>query len=176
METKRLVYLVAVVFAVFMMFQYLEFPYGDVISSLFSATKIHITNTRSYPHENSSLLLQISGDMNMTGASDVLVKGIMNTYKGHDDDMIDIIKHNRSETKKELDDSIDLNRNATSLSVHLANVSSVIEVPRKKQKRKVVVISEMHDILVHNRESSHSMVYMMNSKLGMLILVVLTQF
>ncbi|KAL7617771.1 hypothetical protein Lser_V15G01850 [Lactuca serriola] len=154
---QRLACFGGVVFAVVIMFQYFEFPYGDVISSLFSATKIHITNTRSYPHENSSLLLQISGDMNMTGASDVLVKGIMNTYKGHDDDMIDIIKHNRSETKKELDDSIDLNRNATSLSVQLSNVSSVIEVPRKKQKRKVVAISEMHDILVHNRASSHSM-------------------
>ncbi|CAH1442180.1 unnamed protein product [Lactuca virosa] len=151
---QRLACFGGVVFAVVIMFQYFEFPYGDVISSLFSATKIHITNTGSYPRDNSSLLPQISGDMNMTGASDVLVKGIMNTYKGHDEG---IIKHNRSETKKELDDSTDLNRNATSLSVQLANVSSVIEVPRKKQKKKVVVISEMHDILVHNRASSHSM-------------------
>ncbi|KAJ0736115.1 putative xylogalacturonan beta-1,3-xylosyltransferase [Helianthus annuus] len=36
LESKRLVWLVAVVFAVVIMFQYFEFPYGDVSSSMFS--------------------------------------------------------------------------------------------------------------------------------------------
>ncbi|KAL9999976.1 putative xylogalacturonan beta-1,3-xylosyltransferase [Helianthus debilis subsp. tardiflorus] len=36
LESKRLVWLVAVVFAVVIMFQYYEFPYGDVASSMFS--------------------------------------------------------------------------------------------------------------------------------------------
>lgn len=179
---QRLACFGGVVFAVVIIFQYFEFPYGDIISSLFSATKIHITKTGSYPPENSSPPSKILGDItqgaNSTGPSDVLVKGITTTYKGHDEG---IREYNRSETKKKLNDSTDLNRNGVSrnkdmslekvresgsgfsrdnvtiLTVPVANVSTVIEVPRKKQKGKVVSVSEMYGILVHNRASSRSM-------------------
>lgn len=39
LESKRLVWLVAVVFAVVIMFQYFEFPYGDGASSMFSVRR-----------------------------------------------------------------------------------------------------------------------------------------
>ncbi|KAI3696668.1 hypothetical protein L6452_29129 [Arctium lappa] len=174
---QKLAYLVGVVFAVVIIFQYFEFPYGDVISSLFSASKIKITETGSYPPEKSYPLPQILGDTPHTEPTDVHVKGIGTTYNGHD---VHIRKDKR---KKELDDSVVLRGNGVSGNqvvgnknltlekieqingleastrgvVSLANVSSVIEVSRKKRKGKVVSISEMYDILVHNRASSHSM-------------------
>jgi len=40
LETKRLLWLIGVTFAVILTFQYLEFPYGTVLVSLFSADKI----------------------------------------------------------------------------------------------------------------------------------------
>jgi hypothetical protein len=39
------------VFAVFMMFQYFEFPYGDVVSSLFSASRAQEVVNGTYPTE-----------------------------------------------------------------------------------------------------------------------------
>ncbi|XP_076950143.1 putative glycosyltransferase At5g03795 isoform X2 [Bidens hawaiensis] len=41
---QRLAYFGGAVFAVIIMLQYFEFPYGDVISSLFSASKMHKAN------------------------------------------------------------------------------------------------------------------------------------
>ena len=40
LETKRLLWLIGITFAVILTFQYLEFPYGTVLLSLFSAEKI----------------------------------------------------------------------------------------------------------------------------------------
>ncbi|ESW33487.1 hypothetical protein PHAVU_001G073700 [Phaseolus vulgaris] len=40
LETKRLLWLIGITFAVILTFQYLEFPYGTVLVSLFSADKI----------------------------------------------------------------------------------------------------------------------------------------
>ncbi|KAL4560317.1 hypothetical protein LXL04_032467 [Taraxacum kok-saghyz] len=135
-----------IVFAVVIMLQYIEFPYGDVISSLISATNTHTNKNGSYPPQNSSPPSQKSGDIthNSTKPPYVLVKGMTTTYKGHDEG---IMNHNNTYLK----------RNTTSLSVQLPNISVVVDVPRKKKKRKVVSISEMHDILVHNRASSHFM-------------------
>ncbi|PWA72878.1 exostosin-like protein [Artemisia annua] len=118
---RRLAWIGGAVFAVLVIFKYVEFPYGDVISSLFSASKIHMTKTESsYP-------------TNCLGSNTSV------TYKNTSN-----LLHNF--TKEEA---------STKDVVPLANVSSVIEVPRKKQKRNVVSISEMRNILVHNRASSN---------------------
>ncbi|XP_024983590.1 probable glycosyltransferase At5g03795 isoform X1 [Cynara cardunculus var. scolymus] len=53
LESKRLVWLVAVVFAVVILFQYFEFPYGDVASSLFSAGRAQPPVSGSYPPQAS---------------------------------------------------------------------------------------------------------------------------
>nr|XP_043610188.1 probable glycosyltransferase At5g03795 [Erigeron canadensis] len=56
LESKRMVWLVAVVFAVIIMFQYFEFPYGDVASSFFSTSRAEPPVSGSYPPQASSLL------------------------------------------------------------------------------------------------------------------------
>ncbi|KAJ0511805.1 hypothetical protein HanIR_Chr11g0556141 [Helianthus annuus] len=49
---SRSAYFVGLVFVVIIILQYFEFPYGDVISSLFSASKIHITHSTNRTSSN----------------------------------------------------------------------------------------------------------------------------
>ncbi|GKA37263.1 probable glycosyltransferase [Tanacetum coccineum] len=62
-ETRRLASLVAVVFAVFMMFQYFEFPFGDVVSSLFSASRAQEVVNGTNPPEALPQIPQIHGNI-----------------------------------------------------------------------------------------------------------------
>lgn len=131
---QRLAYFGGVLFAVVILLQYFEFPYGDVISSLFSASKIHIIKTGiSYSTENFTTLKSFQ---NLSGSnisvSDRHTSGSVNNIKKHEASTRDVVP--------------------------LVNLSSVIKEPRKKQKGNVVSISEMHDILFHNRASFYSMV------------------
>ncbi|KAK1425992.1 hypothetical protein QVD17_14659 [Tagetes erecta] len=133
----RLVYYGGVVFAVIIMLQYFEFPYGDVISSLFSDTKSGANNNGS----------NYSTDYNATTA----LTAPQN-----------LLHSNKSKTYKNasyLIGSFMKNESLTGHVLPLANVSGMTEVYPKKQRVKVVSISEMRDILVHNRNraSSHSM-------------------
>ncbi|XP_057423858.1 probable glycosyltransferase At3g07620 [Lotus japonicus] len=45
LETKRLLWLIGITFAVIISFQYLELPYGNVLLSLFSADKVSTSHT-----------------------------------------------------------------------------------------------------------------------------------
>lgn len=137
---RRLAWIGGAVFAVLVIFKYVEFPYGDVISSLFSASKIHMTKTESSYHAYNNTTL--------TAPPNCLGSNMFVTYKNTSN-----LLHNF--TKEEA---------STKDAVPLANVSSVIEVPRKKQKRNVVSISEMRNILVHNRASSNSKKPMWSSR------------
>jgi hypothetical protein len=45
LETKRLLWLIGITFAIILSFQYLELPYGNVLLSLFSSNKLPISQT-----------------------------------------------------------------------------------------------------------------------------------
>ncbi|KAK9048386.1 hypothetical protein SSX86_032651 [Deinandra increscens subsp. villosa] len=134
---QRLAYFGGVVFAVIIVLQYLEFPYGDVISSFFSASKIHITygadsNGSNYSTENATITLTVPQkrlDFNMS-----------ETYKNASNLVLNFTKSESS--SREI--------------IPSANLSDVTEVQHKKRTMKVVSISEMRDVLVHNR-AFHSM-------------------
>ncbi|KAI3677242.1 hypothetical protein L1987_86865 [Smallanthus sonchifolius] len=136
---QRLAYFGGVVFAVIIILQYYEFPYGHVISSLFSASKIHITygaksNGSNYSTDNANITL--------SALQNLLDSNISETYKNASNSVPNFTK-NESSSSRDIFPS--------------ANLSTVTEVHRKKQTVKVVLISEMRDILVHNRASSHSL-------------------
>lgn len=146
---QRFASVVGVVFAVVILLHYFEFPYGDVISSLFTATKIHITKTRTYPPESSSPLPQILGEIthgtNHTGSSYSTNSTAPSNLSSSSN--VSVTYQNESNSHEPI----------TRNMVPLANLSSVINASRKKRKGKVVTVSEMFDILAHNRASSHSM-------------------
>ncbi|KAK9068393.1 hypothetical protein SSX86_012506 [Deinandra increscens subsp. villosa] len=131
---QRLAYFGGVVFAVIIVLQYLEFRYGDVISSLFSASKIHITygassNGSNYSTENATTTLILPQNRLNSNMSD--------TYKSASNSV-------RNFTKSE----------SSSRDIFpSANLSDVTEVHSKKRTVKVVSVSEMRDILAHNRAS-----------------------
>ncbi|KAJ0511804.1 putative xylogalacturonan beta-1,3-xylosyltransferase [Helianthus annuus] len=135
---SRLAYFGGVVFAVIIILQYFEFPYGDVISSLFSASKIHI----SYgTNRTSSNCTTDNATTALTSPQIFLHSNMSETHKNASNLVRNFTK-NESPTR-DIFPSV--------------NLSAVTEVHRKKQKAKVVSISEMHDILIHNRASSHPM-------------------
>lgn len=141
---QRLAYFGGVVFAVIIILQYFEFPYGDVISSLFSDSKIHIT----YGGANSDRrYISISNaTAALTAPQNLLDSDKSKTYKNASNSVHNFTK----------------NGSSTGDVFPSANLSVVAEVRRKKEKKqivKVVSIYEMRDILVHNRASSHSMVW-----------------
>ncbi|XP_071690724.1 probable glycosyltransferase At5g03795 [Rutidosis leptorrhynchoides] len=136
---RKLACLGGVLFAIFTTSRYFEFPYDDVISSLFSANDIQLTKIASYPPENSSLLSS-TGDSSATNNASSLIQTI-NKHDASSSSIQTINKHHVSARDV----------------VPLSNLSSITEVSRKKKKKNVVSISEMHDILVHNRASSYSM-------------------
>ncbi|KAI3677241.1 hypothetical protein L1987_86864 [Smallanthus sonchifolius] len=81
LESKRLVWLVAVVFAVVIMFQYFEFPYGDVSSSMFSVRRAQPPLSQTNQTETSSESPKSPGNVtifdvfNITEPVDTLDKG-----------------------------------------------------------------------------------------------------
>nr|XP_043609497.1 probable glycosyltransferase At5g03795 [Erigeron canadensis] len=159
---QRLVYFGGVIFAVFVVFRYLEFPYGDVISSLFSANNIFNTKTERFPQENpspiSEIYEEITQDVNSTASS--YSEGnasATTTTLAAPINLLDSISsdHDRNVSNSVGDFTKD-EASTKSINVPWVNVSSVIDVPNKTQQENVVSISEMHDILVHNRASSHS--------------------
>ncbi|KAL4592250.1 hypothetical protein LXL04_005238 [Taraxacum kok-saghyz] len=138
METKRLIWFIAVVFAVYMTLQYIEFPYGDVISSLFSASSSQKVINESYPPQNSSQIPQIVE--NITHVDDTRTK-------------YDVGSEN-----------LELKRNISNDS---SPKPAIIQPKQDSQAQvngsnemtmgEVVTISQMREILVHNRASSRSM-------------------
>ncbi|KAL4560318.1 hypothetical protein LXL04_032468 [Taraxacum kok-saghyz] len=63
LESKRLVWLVAAVFAMVIMFQYFEFPYGDISSSFISSTKSQPPVSGSLQFETSSKIPKSFGNI-----------------------------------------------------------------------------------------------------------------
>ncbi|KAI7754665.1 hypothetical protein M8C21_026196, partial [Ambrosia artemisiifolia] len=139
---------------------YFEFPYGDVISSLFSASKIHITyginstgNNRSTDNATStSMSPQILLDSNMSGTYKN-VSNLVHHFTKNESNLV----HNVTKKASTLVHNFTKNESLTRVSFPSANLSAVTDVDPKKQKVNVVSISEMRDILVQNRASSHSM-------------------
>ncbi|CAI9289423.1 unnamed protein product [Lactuca saligna] len=159
METKRLVYLVAVVFAVFMMFQYLEFPYGDVISSLFSANSAQKLKNGSFPTKDSSQIPQIVKNITHFHGSSytkpVSIPSILLPPSISPSPPITLNTTTQSDPKKDID---------ASKSFHdFDKSSSANEVAQVKGSNdhgtmgEVVTISEMREMLGHNRASFRSM-------------------
>ncbi|KAL8227034.1 hypothetical protein R6Q57_016866 [Mikania cordata] len=118
LETKRFVWLIAVVFAMVMMFQYIEFPNADVASSLFSANKGQIA-------------------VNTTPSNHTISLGPNTSDPDRDE-------------SKSFKDFKELQNNP----VHRDNKSSAED---SVLTRDVVTVSEMHNMLAHNRASSRSM-------------------
>nr|XP_043612321.1 probable glycosyltransferase At5g03795 [Erigeron canadensis] len=155
---QRLVCFGGVMLAVFIIYRYLEFPYGDVITPLFSASSICKTKTGSFPHEKPSQISEILGeitqDTNSTGSSYSIDYANSTTLAAP------IYRFNVSVYDRNVSNSVQNLKKDEALTkrlVPLVNLSSVTEVSHKKQKGNVVSISEMYDILVHNRASSRSM-------------------
>lgn len=107
LESKRLVWLVAVVFAVVIMFQYFEFPYGDVASSLFSAGRAQPPVSGSYPPQASSQIPKSLGNItrfdgsNYTRPVDIPEKSNNAIDKGND---LDIENDFESEKDEDMDE------------------------------------------------------------------------
>ncbi|XP_076961127.1 putative glycosyltransferase At3g07620 [Bidens hawaiensis] len=146
LETKRFVWLVAVVFAVFMMFQYFEFPNGHVVSSLFSAREGQIVmNTTRFHASNTSNLSSLHN--NTSHASSPISPTVLPPISSS------------------LPPTTAVNT-INSPTIHSSPNTSVKDF-KELQKNpvakegvgtgNVVTISEMHDMLVHNRASSFSM-------------------
>ncbi|XP_024986081.1 probable glycosyltransferase At3g07620 isoform X2 [Cynara cardunculus var. scolymus] len=194
LETKRLVSLVAVVFALFMMFQYFEFPYGDVVSSLFSASKAQtLGNITRFDSSNYTKPAGILGKDNRTiYKGDDVGSGNFESERNADMDEFmetgdDVSREGVEEVEKAevlapekatesgADFLIGNVSNSNSVqdieepggsqksSVPSDNKSSINEVPpvkgtHERPMGEVVTILEMHDMLVNNRASSHSMI------------------
>lgn len=181
LETKRLVWLVAAVFAVFMMLQYFEFPYGDVVSSLFSASKAQIVDVNgSYSHETSFGNITHDYALNMSNVSNSTLQDIVldassplpavllppsqapaitlptTVNKTTLTDPTIVFDPNTSKPDKDASKSFLDFTESEKKPGHVDNKSSAAsEVPLM---RDVVTISDMHAMLVHNRASSRSMV------------------
>lgn len=172
LETKKFVWFVAVIFAVLMMFQYFEFPYGDVVSSLFSASKAQTVVNGTYPSEPSTEIPQVSSNIthvytpntsnvensilqvNISPASSPIPATLLSPIS--DPTIVsdpDTSKPDRDSSKsvQGLEEHEVLRKNP----VKSDNTSSANGVPSMGE---VVTISEMHDMLVRNRALSRSTV------------------
>lgn len=164
LETKRFVWLVAVVFAMFMLFQYIEFPHNDAVSSLFSSPKGQIVGNTSHYHASvttniSNLHDNISDASSPTSATFLPPNSpafthptAVNTTLSNRTTPLapNTSKPGRNESKS-VEDFKEIQKNP----VNSDNNSSAKDVVVKGD---VATISEMHDTLVHNRASSRSMV------------------
>ncbi|KAI3791990.1 hypothetical protein L2E82_05858 [Cichorium intybus] len=156
METKRLVYLVAVVFAVFIIFQYIEFPYGDVVSSLFYASKGKNVINETHPHENSSQIPQIVKNITRFDGSNTSPPGVLEKDKKTIYDRGDDVASKNLELERNFSN---VSNSFQDYEVPSDNKSSANEVIPSNQRAigEIVTISEMHEMLVHNRASFRSM-------------------
>lgn len=88
METRRLIWLIATVFAVVLVVQYLELPYGNVISSLFTTGKAPIGSVSSSHSSFPSQMVANTTLLNGPNSTETFsVHEISNdtvTAKGHD--------------------------------------------------------------------------------------------
>ncbi|XP_071697196.1 probable glycosyltransferase At3g07620 isoform X2 [Rutidosis leptorrhynchoides] len=183
LETKRLVWLVALVFAVLMVLQYFEFPYGDVVSSLFSASKAQIVNVNgSYQLEASTQRPQIFEDIthsyalnasydsnptleeNVDGAFSPMAAVVLAPTKSPDielpntvnatlTDSTIVLEHETS--KPDASKLFQDFKESQEKTIHSDDKASANEA---HSMRDVVTISDMHDMLAQNRASSRSMI------------------
>ncbi|KAI7757163.1 hypothetical protein M8C21_025733, partial [Ambrosia artemisiifolia] len=163
LETKRFVWLVAAVFALFMLFQYFEFPNRYVVSSLFSVSEGQIVaNTTLYYASNISNISNLHNnipDASSPVSSTFLppnspaltppsaVNTTLNTPTlplGPDTSKSD------KDVSKPVKDSKELQKN-------LAHSDDKSSVKEGVVKGDAVTISEMRDMLARNRASSRSM-------------------
>ncbi|KAK9072824.1 hypothetical protein SSX86_009259 [Deinandra increscens subsp. villosa] len=164
LETKRFAWLVAVVFAMFMMFQYFEFPYGDVVSSLFSVhkgqiagntTHFHASNTSNISNLHNNNISDVSSPISATflppnSPALTLPTAVNSTLSNPTIPLGPNTSNPGQDASKSVKDFTVLPKNP----VHSDNKSSAKEVVLMGD---VVTLSQMHDILVHNRASSRSM-------------------
>ncbi|KAJ0616288.1 putative xylogalacturonan beta-1,3-xylosyltransferase [Helianthus annuus] len=163
LETKRFVWLVALVFAIFMMFQYFQFPNGYVVSSLFpvndsqivaNTTRFHasdISNISSLHNNTSNASSPISAThlpqnspaltpttaVNITLSTPTIPLG-----------------PGASESDRDVSTSV---KDFNGLQKNPVRSDDKSSATKDVITEDVVTISEMHDMLVHNRASSHSM-------------------
>ncbi|KAL8255882.1 hypothetical protein R6Q59_030949 [Mikania micrantha] len=163
LETKRFVWLIAVVFAMVMMFQYIEFPNADVASSLFSANKGQIGGKTAHFH--ASNISNISNSHNNISDAATLIPptflplnspnvtlptAVSTTPSNHTISLGPNTSDPDRDESKSFKDFKELQKNPA----HRDNKSSAEDIVLT---RDVVTISEMHDMLAHNRASSRSM-------------------
>lgn len=130
-ETRRCIWLVGVVFAMVLIVQYLELPYGNVISSVFSDGKAQVPVSGSSP---SSDLSHKTNNLNSTGT--IFANEMANKTKISEEK--DIAWENDSVSGKnesldefsELDPEDDPNREASSVNVELNHNSTVEKIKR----------------------------------------------
>ncbi|KAI7739849.1 hypothetical protein M8C21_020582 [Ambrosia artemisiifolia] len=198
LESKRLVWLVAVVFAVIIMFQYFEFPYGDVASSMFTVGRVHPSLSHANQTKASAESPKSSDNITMFDVSNH-TKPVDTLSKGNNIGVENHIPSNGSTASPPLSSPASLtapttvdntavspttaldndtskpevngpssdpvfNKPVTSENrpAVLAGESPVKKVPRVKtvherQIGDIVTLSDMHDILRHNRASVRSM-------------------
>lgn len=165
LETKRFVWLVAVVFVLFMMFQYFEFPNSHVVSSLFSAREGQIfMNTTHFHTSNTSNISNLHN--NVSQASSSMSPTILPPISPSLPPTTAVNTINsptiHSSPNTSVKDFKELQKNP----VHSDNKSSAKEGVGTGN---VVTLSKMHDMLVHNRASSFSMVCNLFLKSSLLV-------
>ncbi|KAF5819302.1 putative xylogalacturonan beta-1,3-xylosyltransferase [Helianthus annuus] len=163
LETKRFVWLVALVFAIFMMFQYFQFPNGYVVSSLFpvsdgqivaNTTRFHasdISNISSLHNNTSNALSPISATHLPQNSPALTPTAAVNiTLSAPTIPLGPVASESDRDVSTSVKDFNGLQKNPVRSDDKSSATKDVIT-------EDVVTISEMHDMLVHNRASSRSM-------------------
>ncbi|KAL8214547.1 hypothetical protein R6Q57_003996 [Mikania cordata] len=179
LESKRLVWLVAVVFAVVVMFQYFEFPYGDVSSSMFSVHRAQPSSSQTNQTKTSSEIPKSTGNNTIkfispppssdstTSPPSSTSASLTPTITVNNTVVVPSIALDNNTLKPEVNPpNLDPNFKKPAPSENKPAMSTgepqVKELPpvQPVQERPIgdiVTLSDMHDILLHNRASVRSM-------------------
>lgn len=78
-EARRLIWLIGMMFAVILVFQYCEFPYGNLLSSLFSAGKASVGGNSSFQNGDSP-----SQSVSIGNMTNLIDSNSLSTYSVHE--------------------------------------------------------------------------------------------
>ena len=170
-KSKRFVWIMAAVFGVVVMFQYFEFPYGGVVSSLLTAgspqppssSPASLTPPTMMAHTIVSAPLKTSLNKPNVSAANLghIFKepaevSVQKPFVSADNSSTQVIPTVRKSSMRPLKDIV-------TIPMILDNSSTkVIPTVRKSHMRPLrdtVTIPMMRDILLHNRASVHSTVF-----------------
>ncbi|XP_022865337.1 probable glycosyltransferase At5g03795 isoform X1 [Olea europaea var. sylvestris] len=112
LETRRLLLVMGVIFAVFLFIQYVELPYGNIVSTLFSGHRPQVAPAEifstgdSSSNPNASRNSMYSSNLNSTNVNDVhAVSNVTKLFDGNDSNVKDTFE---SESNKSSEENFDV--------------------------------------------------------------------